>query len=140
MPLIIWDPRMAKTQHGTTNDDIVLNVDLAPTILASVGIKAPKRMQGTDIAPLYLAKNPPVWRTEYFEEHATIKNINFIPASQALVRKDWKYIYWPDFKTEQLFDLTTDPHEEKDLIADPTQKDKLDEMRQRFGKLKAAAR
>ena len=28
VPLIVRDPRMPKTKHGTTNDDFVLNVDL----------------------------------------------------------------------------------------------------------------
>jgi arylsulfatase len=140
VPLIIWDPRMAKAKHGTTNDDIVLNVDLAPTILAAVGIQAPPRMQGRDLAPLYLAHEKPAWRTEYFEEHATIQSTNFIPASEALVQKDWKYFYWPDFKTEQLFDLRADPHEEHDLVADPAQKERLAEMRKRFAELKAAAK
>ena len=87
-----------------------------------------------------MAKQKPAWRTEFFYEHATIKNTNFIPSSEALVRKDWKYFYWPDFKTEQLFDLRADPMEEKDLIADPAQAARLAEMRRRFNELKAAAR
>jgi hypothetical protein len=56
------------------------------------------------------------------------------------VRKDWKYFYWPDFSTEQLFDLDTDPVEENDRIADPSQTARLAEMRARFAELKAAAR
>lgn len=75
----------------------------------------------------------------FTHEHATIQNIKFIPSSQALVRKDWKYFYWPDFQTEQLFNLRMDPIEEEDLIADPAQRYRLSEMRGRFAKLKAAA-
>ena len=140
VPLIVRDPRMAKAKRGQTNDDFALNVDLAPTILAAAGIKAPATMQGRDIAPLYLAAQKPAWRTEFFYEHATITNINFIPSSEALVRKDWKYFYWPDFKQEQLFGLKSDPLEENDRIADPTQAGRLSEMRRRFTELKAAAR
>lgn len=140
VPLIVHDPRMNKERKGLTNDDFALNVDLAPTILAAVGIKAPSTMQGRDIAPLYLAARKPEWRSEFFYEHATIKNTAFIPSSQALVRKDWKYFYWPDFKTEQLFDLKADLIEENDLIADPAQNERLAEMRRRFAELKSAAR
>jgi hypothetical protein len=50
-----------------------------------------------------------------------------------------KYFYWPDFKTEQLFDLRADPLEENDRIADPAQAARLAEMRARFAQLKAAA-
>ena len=140
MPLIIHDPRMPEDQVGKTNDEFTLNVDLAPTILAAAGIPAPKRMQGRDIAPLYLAGNKPEWRDEYFYEHATLRNTSFIPASEALVRKGWKYFYWPDFKREQLFDLERDPREENDLAAAPEHADRLAEMRVRFNELKSNAR
>ena len=140
VPLIVRDPRMAQAKRGQTNDDFTLNVDLAPTILAAAGIKAPATMQGRDFAPLYLAAQKPAWRTEFFYEHAIIQRTNFIPSSEALVRKDWKYFYWPDFKTEQLFDLRADPLEENDLIAEPSQATRLTEIRRRFAELKAAAR
>lgn len=139
VPLIIRDPRMTAVRRGQTSDAFALNVDLAPTILAATGIAAPTHMQGQDLAPLYLAQANPAWRTEFFYEHATINNINFIPSSQALVRQDWKYFYWPDFKREQLFDLRADPHEENDLAADPGQQERLAEMRKRFADLKRAA-
>lgn len=138
VPLIVRDPRMAK--HGGTNDNFTLNVDLAPTILAATGIKAPATMQGRDLAPLYLAAEKPAWRTEFFYEHATYKSADFIPASEALVRKDWKYMIWPDFGVEQLFNLSADPLEENDLVKDPAQTKRLAEMRARFAELKAAAK
>ena len=140
VPLIIRDPRMAKTKHGTTNEVFTLNVDLAPTILNAAGINPPATMQGRDMSPLYLAIDQPAWRNEFFYEHGTIRNINFIPSSEALVRKDLKYFYWPDFEREQLFDLKADPHEENDLSADPAQAERLSEMRSRFAELKAEAR
>ncbi len=140
VPLIVRDPRLAATKRGGTNDDFTLNVDLAPTILAATGVKAPTTMQGRDFAPLYLATPKPAWRTEFFYEHAIIRSTNFIPASEALVRKDWKYFYWPDFQREQLFDLRADPNEENDLVAQPAQAARLAEMRRRFRELKSAAR
>ncbi len=139
-PLIVRDPRMPAAKRGQTNDDFTLNVDLAPTFLAAAGVAAPARMQGRDLAPLYLAATPPAWRTEFFYEHATIKSIQFIPSSEALVRKEMKYLYWPDFKYEELFDLRADRAETNNLAASPVQSAALAEMRARFSVLKAAAR
>ena len=119
---------------------VPLNVDLAPTILAATDISAPAHMQGRDLAPVYLHGTPDDWREEFFYEHPTIRSIDFIPSSEALVQKEWKYLFWPDFGTEQLFDLRNDPHEENDLIADPAQAPRLAAMRARFAELKAAAR
>ena len=139
VPLIIDDPRMPEGVRGKTNDDLTLNVDLAPTILAAAGIGAPKTIQGSDLGPLYLDDEKPAWRQEFFYEHPMLKSTEFIPASEALVRKDWKYFYWPEFEREQLFDLKNDPIEENDLAADPKHAERLKEMRARFAKLKADA-
>ena len=144
VPLIIRDPRMPEKKHGSTNNDFTLSVDLAPTILSAVGLATPEAMQGEDIAPLYLAEQKPEWRSEFFYEHPCIRDKNFIPESEALVRKDWKYIYWPQHKVEQLFDLKADPREENDLVQVTTHTAKhtaiLKEMRQRFQQLKAEAK
>jgi len=139
VPLIVRDPRMAKAKAGTMNEQFTLNVDLAPTILAAAGVAAPKTMQGRDVAPLYLAEKPPEWRSEFFYEHGPIAG-GRIPPSEALVRKDWKYMYWPEAKYEQLFDLNADPREENDLARDAKHAAKLDEMRKQFAVLKAAAK
>ncbi len=142
VPLIVRDPRMPATAKGKTNGDFVLNVDIAPTILGATNVAAPKTMQGRDFAPLYRdAKKPgPPWRDEFFYEHAVITSKDRIPASQALVRHDAKYILWPDFDHEELFDLKADPHEQKNLIADAAHAKRLAEMKQRFDKLKEQAK
>ena len=139
-PLIVRDPRMPAALRGQTNDDFTLNVDLAPTFLAAAGIAAPARMQGRDLSSLYLASTAPAWRTEFFYEHATIKNIHFIPSSEALVRKEVKYLYWPDFQHEELFDLTADRAETHNLAAAPNQATTLASLRSRLAELKAAAK
>jgi arylsulfatase len=140
VPLIIRDPRMSSDKRGGTNDEFTLNVDLAPTILRFAGFDPPEVMQGRDISELYLKENVTDWRTEFFYEHPTLQNKDFIPSSQALVRKDWKYFYWPDFEREQLFHIVDDPFEQTDLSAVPKHADKLHEMRKRFNELREAAR
>lgn len=140
VPLIVRDPRMSKDLRGKTNDDFVLNVDLAPTILAAAGTAAPATMQGRDFAPLYLASQKPQWRDEFYYEHAIIRSKDFIPASEALVRKEMKYLRWPDFGYEELFDLQKDPMEEHNLAGDPTQASTLASLRTRMEELKAQAK
>jgi arylsulfatase A-like enzyme len=140
VPLIIRDPRTPAARHGTTCEEFALNVDLAPTILGATGVEIPTGMQGRDLSPLYLSGTPADWRMEFFYEHAVIRNVDFIPSSEALVRKDWKYIFWPDFQHEELFDLKHDPQEERTLAADPVHQAKLAELRRRFAELKDRAK
>jgi arylsulfatase len=146
VPLIVLDPRLSPNHRGTTDDAIVLNVDLAPTILRAAGLAAPPRMQGRDLAPLYLDKGVAgadqvvrQWRTDFFYEHPTIARIERIPYSEALVRKDIKYVTWPDYDLEQLFDLGHDPHETTDVICDPAYAAHLAKARARFDEGKATA-
>lgn len=145
VPLIVVDPRMPRDERGTTDDALVLNVDIAPTILAAAGVAPPPRMQGRDLAPRYLPRDSAggaeaPWRTEFFYEHPTITSVDRIPSSEALVRKDIKYVVWPDHDREQLFDLVKDPGETTDVIADPAYATRLAELRERFAALKPQAR
>lgn len=135
-PLIVRDPRLPASQRGRAVDAMTLNVDLAPTFIAAAHLRPPGRMQGQDLSPLYLSDKPVAWRTEFFYEHATIGKVSSIPSSQALVRPTMKYIYWPDFGYEELFDLTTDPTESRNLVDHPERAAKLGELRSRFSELK----
>src|SRR5205085_1655265 len=84
VPLIVVDPRLPADRRGSTNDELVLNADTAPTALAAAGLPAPRGMQGRDFAPLYLAKDPPPWRDEFYYEHAVVIGQDRIPAVEAL--------------------------------------------------------
>ena len=55
---------------GVTRDDLVLNIDLAPTFLDLAGVAVPKDMHGKSWKPL-LAKDPPrePFRTSFFYEY-----------------------------------------------------------------------
>jgi arylsulfatase A-like enzyme len=141
VPLIVRDPRMPAARRGKTNDDFVLNVDVAPTILAATGVTAPSTMQGRDFSVLYRQETvQPPWRDEFFYEHAIITSKERIPASQAVVRHDAKYLFWPDYDYEEFFDLKADPMEQRNLITDAAAKPKIDSFRARFTELRDAAR
>jgi arylsulfatase A-like enzyme len=140
VPLVVVDPRTPAARRGSTNDDFVLNVDVAPTILAAAGVPVPSGMQGKDFAPLYLSAHPPKWRDEFFYEHPVVSNRERIPSSEAVVRKDVKYIVWPDWGYEELFDLKHDPLEEHNLAGDPSAASRLAELRARLEELRHQAR
>ena len=137
-PMIIYDPRMPADKIGTLNDDFTLNVDLAETILGAAGLKPHERMQGRDISDLYmpnvdLEENP--WREEFFYEF-TFLDEHYIPSSNALVRKDHKYIDWYHYEHEQLFDLEKDPLELTDVKDDPEKRAIAAEMKARMIELR----
>ena len=140
VPMIVRDPRMQKDKIGKVNEDFTLSIDLAPTILGAAGLPTPNVMHGRDFAPLYTGEGDTTpWRTEFFYEHPVHLREDIIPASEALVRKDYKYMLWPNYDVEQLFDLSNDTYELNDLIDSESHQQLLIQMRKRFKKLKARA-
>jgi arylsulfatase A-like enzyme len=60
MPFIIRYPKLIKP--GTVNDDLCINVDIAPTLLELAGAVAPQTMQGQSMVPLLKEKFDVDWR------------------------------------------------------------------------------
>lgn len=115
VPLVVRDPRLSAERRGIVRDEYVLNIDVAPTIVAAAGQRVPAVMQGEDVASLYLQASSPRWRDAFFYEHPVVLGRDRIPTSEAVVRADWKYVEWPDFGHRQLFDLVADPGERHNL-------------------------
>jgi len=138
VPLIIRDPRLRV--GGITRDETALNIDLAPTVLGAAGVPAPAAMQGKDLAPLYAASQPVAWRDEFFYEHPTVTSRNRIPASVAVVRRDAKYVLYPEWNYDQLFDLNQDPTELHNVVSDTAHQDMLRDLRAKLDAWRQRAR
>jgi arylsulfatase A-like enzyme len=134
LPLWIHDPRLPPAQHGTRRDEMVLNIDVAPTILELAGVPAPAEMQGASLVPLLHGESVP-WREDFLYEHRI--NIKTIPRSEGVRTTRWKYVRYTQQQpvVEQLFDLETDPLEEHDLATDPACTDQLKTLRKRWEEL-----
>lgn len=140
VPLIVRDPRLPESQRGTIRDAVVLNIDVAPTVIGATEIDIPKSIQGADLSKVYLEPTPQDWRTEFFYEHPTITNRERIPSSQAVVGQRYKYVNWPEWDHEQLFDLQKDPSEKHNLVDHPDYQTLLQDQRQRFEDWKSRVR
>lgn len=140
VPLIVRDPRLPSTQRGLVADATVLNIDIAPTVLGAAGAAIPERMQGLDLARLYLRNDADARRDEFFYEHPTITSKDRIPSSVAVVRRDWKFVQWPEWDYEQLFDLKDDPGELVNLASDPAHAAERETYRRRLEAWQAEVR
>jgi arylsulfatase A-like enzyme len=117
----------------------VLNIDIAPTIMAAAGAEIPAGVQGSDFSALYLTRKAPKWRQEFYYEHPVVNKVSFIPSSEALVTHFNKYIYWPDYQAEEYFDLKKDPFEEKNRIKEQKDQPAIQALKKRMAELKLKA-
>jgi len=114
-------------------DQMALNVDLAPTLLDLAGVKIPESMQGRSWRPLLEGNAASAnWRSAFFYEYFYERNYA-IPTVLAVRTDKAKLIKYPghDDWTE-LFDLSSDPYETKNLASDPAAKDLLTKMQAEF--------
>lgn len=126
-PLVVADPRRASTR-GTVRDEMALNIDVSPTILALAGLDVPASMNGRDLTPLLAGETPP-WRSEWFYEH--LFDHAAIPKSEGVRTRDWKYFQFPELDPvwEELYHLAEDPEENFNLVGKPEYEDELEAMR-----------
>ena len=68
VPLIVMDPRAPDARRGATEDAMVLNTDVAPTLLSLAGVPIPAGHDGRDLGPL-LRGEEPAWRSDFLYEH-----------------------------------------------------------------------
>ena len=130
---------MPHGKRGTVSDALVLNLDVAPTVVAAAGAEVSEGIQGRDVSPLYLAADPPAWRTEFYYQHPVVLAKDRIPRSEAVTSLTAKYVRWSDFDFEELYDLAADPHEQRNLATDPASK-RLAAMRKQLERLRDEAR
>jgi arylsulfatase A-like enzyme len=128
VPLIVRDPRRYEG-NGSVIEEMALNVDLAPFILDLAGLEPPAIMQGRSLAPL-LEGGMPEWREDIFTEH--LWDYPRIPRTEAVRTWRWKYIRYPQHpEFEELYDLSEDPGEARNLAGREMYAAHLDELRGR---------
>ncbi|MBN1292790.1 MAG: sulfatase [Candidatus Latescibacteria bacterium] len=139
IPLLIRYPRLGIS--GQVSDNMVLNVDVAPTILDAAGVPVPKNMHGRSLLPILGGKAPDNWRksvyysyyedswrmyqnldpndindrtyTRYFTAHRVGPHRGVRTERYKLIEYYTENNYW------ELFDLETDPNEVNNLYGQP---------------------
>jgi len=139
IPYLVRYPRSGV--KGVVRDEMVLNIDLAPTFLDMAGVAIPKEMHGKSWKALLSAEKPKdasVFRSsffyEYFRENGGMNtgrglggfNTPTMTGVRTTTHKLLKYA--DDDKWTELFDLTKDPFETKNLATDPAHADTLKKL------------
>ncbi len=135
VPLIIYDPRLEEGRTGQRIEEMVLNIDVAPTILGLSGAEIPEEMQGEDLSLLYNGSTPAYWREAFLFEHEFVHPR--IPMSEGVVSLTEKYVRYlpPSPEHEEYYDLVNDPGEERNLATTEEYSDKVTAMRSRLAGL-----
>jgi N-acetylglucosamine-6-sulfatase len=100
-------------------EQVVANIDIAPTMLACAGLEAPAGMAGSNMLPLIAGKSVP-WRKDLLYEYYWERNFPQTPTVHALREDRFKYVHFHGiWDLDELYDLAADPHENDNLLARP---------------------
>lgn len=127
IPLVVRWPGVVDA--GSRSDSFVRLHDLMPTFLEWAGIEPPEDIHARSIQPLLRGETPDDWpESTYGQYHGD----EFGLYSQRMVRTDrYKFVYnGPD--RNELYDLTADPHELRNLIDHPEYADVQTELEGRL--------
>jgi arylsulfatase A-like enzyme len=117
VPMMVRYPKRIKP--GTVRDEMVLDIDIAPTLLDIAGVPTPSHVQGKSILPLATKANPG-FRTEWYYEYYEWPNPEKVAPHRGIRTERYKLIQYVMDPTEgELYDLQTDPGERVNLYNKP---------------------
>jgi N-acetylglucosamine-6-sulfatase len=136
VPLLMHCPQLFRA--GTKVNEVVANIDIAPTLLEVAGLRAPKTMSGRTALPLARGERIP-WRDALLYEYYWERNFPQTPTQHAIRGERYKYIrYQGVWDIDELFDLQADPLEANNLIFSPGHEGIVEKLnRQLFDVLEA---
>ncbi len=129
VPLLGVCPKLWKP--GTVVDQVVANIDIAPTVLEAAGRESPPNMDGRSFLQLAAGELPPEqWRPNLLYEYYWEYNFPHTPTTLALRTQRYKFIqYHGVWDLDELYDLKEDPLEEHNLIFEEDQQARVGKMR-----------
>ncbi len=129
MPLLLRWPRCVPS--GLQVQNLVQNIDYAPTFLEAAGVAIPERVQGRSLIPLLRGERPKAWREEIYYRY-TGEQTHSVPAHDGIRTERFKLVRFWDTGEWNLFDLGKDPAEMRSIHSDPKAAGVLREMMRRY--------
>ncbi len=119
VPLILSRP--GAIPEGTVVNEMVLNIDLAPTFLDLAGQQIPVTMQGWSLRPLLEGDPATPFRTSFLYEYQLTSIWPGIPTILGVRTSNHKLISYPDVENDvdELYELDHDPLELVNRYDDP---------------------
>ena len=137
-PLLMRFPKEIKP--GTVNDDLVQNLDFAPTFLDYAGIEVPEEMQGESFRKL-VAGETEEWRDAVYYTYYEYPSVHMVKRHYGVATDQYKLMhFYYDIDEWEMYDLETDPMEMQNIYDDPAYADvqqmlheRLEELREYYG-------
>ena len=134
-PLLIRWPN--KIKPGTTNEEMVQNLDFAQTFLEAANIPAPEDMQGESLIPL-LTGNDEVWdRDAVYYHYYEYPAVHMVKRHYGIVTKEYKLVhFYYDVDEWELYDRKNDVSELNNVYDDPAYTEIVKKLKKELAELR----
>ncbi|MEM6767302.1 MAG: sulfatase [Bacteroidota bacterium] len=136
MPFIVRYPR--HVQAGSMNEDVIANVDFAPTLLDVAGIQTAQEMHGRSFASALEGNTPADWRQSIYYHYYEFPFWHHVQPHYG-IRTD-KYTlahFYYSIDVWELYDLEKDPSQMNNVIDDPAYAEVVEELKAQMTELQA---
>jgi arylsulfatase A-like enzyme len=134
-PLLIRWPNQITA--GTTNDEMVQNLDFAQTFLEAAQIEIPDDMQGESLVPLLKGNNSQWNRESVYYHYYEYPGEHMVKRHYGIVTKKYKLAhFYYDVDEWELYDRKNDPEEMKNVYNDPAYANTVAELHKKLDELR----
>ncbi|MGC0144996.1 arylsulfatase [Pseudactinotalea sp. Z1732] len=113
VPFFITPPASLEIPSDIVSELPVGLQDVLPTVFDAAGIPIPEAVTGRSLMPIVRGQGPVEWRSYLHGEHSG--HYDYVDGAHFLTDGQSKYIWFSQTGREQFFDISTDPHELRDL-------------------------
>jgi N-acetylglucosamine-6-sulfatase len=135
IPYVVRYPGLVP-DPGRRAEQMVLNIDLAPTLLDVAGIPIPKEMQGESFLPILRSPGAPTRDAFVYELFRDFPFGGRVPPHKALRTNTHKYVDWELCREPEIYDLANDPRELQNLYGTAMGEELLPKLRMELAELK----
>ncbi|MEZ4961230.1 MAG: sulfatase [Saprospiraceae bacterium] len=131
MPFIVRYPNRVKA--GSVNNDVIANVDFAPTFLEVAGIKTDHQTQGRSFAAMLDGNTPNNWRQSIYYHYYEFPFWHHVQPHYGIRTQDYTlaHFYYNIDKWE-LYDLKKDPSQMNNIIGDTAYSEVVVDLKQQL--------
>lgn len=128
MPLIVRYPKAIKP--AVNEQDMVMNLDFAPTFLDYAGVQIPEEMQGKSMRNVLQGKTPEDWRQSIYYHYYEYPAWHMVKPHYGVRTQQHKLIhFYGDIDAWELYDLKKDPNELSNVYENPVYADIVSQLK-----------
>jgi len=118
MPFMVKYP--GKIKAGSVNEDIITNIDFAPTLLELAGISTTQKMQGTSFVPVLEGNTPKYWQDAMYYHYYEFPFWHHVQPHYGIRTQKYTLAhFYYNIDVWELYDLEKDPGQVNNIYNDP---------------------